>query len=262
LGVCYPPRLEKGSRGEIIKLKQARKWVIPTLLVAAAVLVCIRLGIWQLDRLAQRREFNSHYAAMMAMNPLELPAIGNLEGMEYREVVAEGFFDYSQQVAIRNQYYQGENGFHLLTPLVFSDGSAVLVDRGWIPYEGNSTRLDWDKYNNEGLVKIRGAIRLSREKADITGKSDPELLPGQHELLIWNFPNLPRIQLQTSYPLLPVYIQVLPVTAEESFPIAIRSEVEISEGPHLGYALQWFTFAGIFLIGYPFYIKKQTAIHK
>ncbi len=241
-------------------MKQVRKWFIPTLLVVAAVLVCIRLGIWQLDRLAQRREFNSHYAAMTTMNPLELPVTGSLEEMEYRQVVAEGFFDYSQQVAIRNQYHQGQNGFHLLTPLVLADGSAVLVDRGWIPYEGNSTRSDWMGYNYHGNVKVNGVIRRSRERADITGKSDPELLPGQNELQIWNFPNISRIQLQMTYPLLHIYIQETTSHNEGTYPISIQPEVEISEGPHLGYALQWFTFAGIFLFGYPFYVKNQLAI--
>lgn len=243
-------------------MNQVRRWIIPTILIVAAALVCIRLGIWQLDRLAQRREFNSHYVAMSTMEPIELPAIGDLEEMEYRKVVADGFFDYSQQVAIRNQYFQGEYGFHLLTPLVLSDGSAVLVDRGWIPYEGNLTRQEWEKYSADGKVKVTGIIRSSRERADITGKSDPELLPGQQELQVWNFPNLSRIQLQTAHPLLPIYIQETNSINEESYPISIQPVVEISEGPHLGYALQWFTFAGIFLVGYPFYIKKQTAISK
>jgi surfeit locus 1 family protein len=225
-------------------------------------MICIRLGIWQLDRLAQRREFNTHFVAMSTMDPLKLPSMGNLEEMEYRQVVAEGFFDFSQQVAIRNQYYQGQDGFHLLTPLVLSDGSAILVDRGWIPYEENSVRSNWEKYNMDGKVKVIGIIRLSREHADITGESDPELLPGQNELLIWNFPNIPRIQLQTTIPLLPVYIQESNPKNEGTYPIATQSAIEISEGPHLGYALQWFTFAGIFLVGYPFYIRKQHTTSK
>lgn len=244
-------------------MKQVRKWLIPTLLVVVAVLVCIRLGIWQLDRLAQRRDFNSHYLSMTTIEPIDLPTLENLEGMEHRQVVAEGIFDYDQQVAIRNQYHQGQHGYHLLTPLVLADGSAVLVDRGWIPYEGNSTRSDWMKYNNYGgKVKVNGVIRRSRERADITGKSDPELLPGQSELPIWNFPNISRIQLQMPYPLIHVYIQETTTRNKESYPIPIQPDVEISEGPHLGYALQWFTFAGIFLFGYPFYVKNQLSTDK
>jgi len=243
-------------------LKQVRKWFIPTLFVLVAALICMRLGIWQLDRLAQRRDINSHYVEMSTIEPIELPARGDLEKMAYRQVVAEGFYDYSQQVAIRNQYYQGEYGFHLLTPLVLSDGSAVLVDRGWIPYEGNLTRPDWDKYSTDGKVKVTGIIRLSRERADITGKSDPELLPGQQVLLVWNFPNLSRIQLQTPYHLHPIYIQGSSAFNDGSYPIPIQPVIEISEGPHLGYALQWFTFAGIFLVGYPLFIKKQNTLSK
>jgi surfeit locus 1 family protein len=240
---------------------QFRRWFIPTLTVLVAAAVCVRLGIWQLDRLAQRREFNSHYMAQTSMEPLELPAVADLESMEYRRVIAQGVYDFSHQVALRNQYYEGQYGFRLITPLVLLDGSAVLVDRGWVPYQENSTRADWEKYSTNGVVTVSGIIRLKRDKADITGKSDPDLLPGEQELLIWNFPNITRIQEQTPYVLLPIYIQEAPMQAGESLPMAALPDVEISEGPHMGYALQWFAFAGIFLIGYPVFVRNHGGGH-
>jgi surfeit locus 1 family protein len=40
-------------------------------------------------------------------------------------------------------------------------------------------------------------------------------------------------------------------------PIPYQPAIELTEGPHFGYALQWFTFATILLVGYPFYLRKQ-----
>jgi len=239
---------------------QLRRWIFPTLLVLIGSVVCARLGIWQLDRLAQRRDFNAHYLQMKSSEPLLLPVLDDLTGMEYRAVVASGVFDHSNQVAIRNQYFDGQYGFHLLTPLILEGGTAVLVDRGWIPAEGNSTPEGWSRYDEIGPVTVEGVIRLAREKADFTGKSDPELSGNQVKLDYWLFPNLLRIQEQVEFELLPVYVQRNPKPGVDMLPIPVQPEIEISEGPHFGYALQWFAFSAILFIGYPFYLKKQLKI--
>ena len=233
------------------------KWILTSIVVLLGAAVCVRLGIWQLDRLAQRRASNSHYLLMKTLEPLELPTSEDLPAMEYRRVTATGTFDFTQQIAIRNQYYDDQYGYHLLTPLILDNNFAVLVDRGWIPAEGNDKPAAWSRYNEIGPITVQGIVRLSRAKADFFGKTDPELAPGQDRLDVWTYPNIPRIQNQTKYILLPVYIQLDPDMSDATPPIPYQPEVDLTEGPHLGYALQWFTFAGILLFGYPFFIKKQ-----
>ena len=111
-----------------------REWILTTILVLLGTALCIRLGIWQLDRLEQRREFNAHVEAMWAADPVNLPQDLDLElnEMEYRSVCAAGQYDFGEQVALRNQYWRDQYGYHLLTPLVMEDGTAVIVDRGWV----------------------------------------------------------------------------------------------------------------------------------
>src|SRR5512141_1932744 len=120
-----------------------RKWLITTLLVFAGTALCIRLGIWQLDRLQQRRAFNAQFEAAQAEAALdlnqELPS--DISEMEWRSVKVTGKYDFANQVALRNQYNGDQYGYHLLTPLRFNEGS-VLVDRGWIPAESNSAPAD------------------------------------------------------------------------------------------------------------------------
>jgi surfeit locus 1 family protein len=236
-----------------------REWILTTILVLLGTALCIRLGIWQLDRLEQRRTFNAHIEAMWASPALSLPEDHSeaLIEMEYRSVCAEGEYDYVSQVALRNQYWQDRYGYHLLTPLIFGDGQAVMVDRGWIPAEGNESSDDWRKYDGPSSAEVCGIIRLGREAPDVGGRPDPTAGPEGGALEIWNNVNLERLDGQINASLLPVYLQVDPVEGDESPPIPYQPEVEISEGPHLGYAGQWFTFATILFVGYPFWLRRR-----
>jgi surfeit locus 1 family protein len=104
-------------------------------------------------------------------------------------------------------------------------------------------------------------MRLGQSKPDMGGVPDPTLMPGQSRLDIWNFVNIERIAVQTPYPLLPVYIQLDMDANDTEPPIPQQPIIELTEGPHFGYALQWFTFAFILLIGYPFFIRRQSTEH-
>ena len=234
-----------------------RKWLLATLFVFAGTALCIRLGIWQLDRLEQRRAFNAQFESAQALPALDLnqePA-DHIGEMEWRAVRVNGEYDFANQVAVRNQYHGNEYGYHLLTPLLF-DGKAAIVDRGWIPAEGNSAPADWRKYDEAGTVDITGQIRLGQGKPAIGGVADP--LPDDGERLeVWNNADVARIAMQMPYPVLPMYIQPDADPYDTEPPIPFQPEIELTEGPHFGYALQWFTFATILFVGYPFFLRKQ-----
>jgi surfeit locus 1 family protein len=242
-----------------LKILFGRKWIISTLLALVGAAVCIRLGIWQLDRLEQRRAFNAHYLATANLPELDLnnDSRSDLPSMEYRPVTVRGRYDFSNQVALLNFYKDGEYGYDLLTPLHLADGRAVLVERGWIPGTGNETRDGWSRYDEKADVTVRGVIRLGVTKTPIGGQADPTPVAGQSRLDFWNFINIQRLSTQIPYPILPVYIQPAAGSSDNSPPIPARVEIEISEGPHFGYALQWFAFAAILIIGYPFFVRRQ-----
>lgn len=235
----------------------SRQWWFATLLVIAAAFVMIRLGVWQLDRLETRREFNSQVETARSQSALDLNQgqPSELLTMEWRAVQVSGEYDFENQVALRNRYYQTQSGYHLFTPLRFS-GTAVLVDRGWIPTDGNSAREDWRKYDEPGVVTVTGQIRLGQGKPAIGGVDDA--LPGDGSpLTIWNNADVEKIAAQLPYSVLPIYIQVDADENDSTPPIPFQPTLELTEGPHAGYALQWFTFAAILFFGYPFFLRKQ-----
>nr|BAL54379.1 hypothetical conserved protein [uncultured Chloroflexota bacterium] len=231
----------------------SRRWFLTTLLVLLGTAVCVRLGIWQLDRLAQRRAFNAHVQQMRSLPPLDLNQTGELSGigdMEYRAAIARGRYDYQAQVALRNQYHEGQYGYHLLTPLLLEGQTAILVDRGWIPAEGNTTPADWRKYDEpDEIVTVRGILRVGLPQRSVENAPGP--------LNFWTFVDLEKLGKQLPYPILPVYLQLAPQEGGTIPPIPYQPTLDLTEGPHLGYAIQWFTFASILFFGYPFYVKRQ-----
>ena len=244
----------------ILRRMFSRHWLLATLLVLAGAALCARLGIWQLDRLDQRRAFNDQVSSMRALPPLDISAgaPADIGTMEYRAVIASGTYDFVNQVAIRNQYYNELYGFDLLTPLRLADGTAVLVDRGWVAAEGSEIPEGWRPFDGPQQVQIEGVIRASQAEASLGGRTDPTLAPGQTRLDFWSFVNLERLALQMPYPILMVYIQQTS-PSDSGQPIPHPEAIDLTEGPHFGYTLQWFAFASILLIGYPFYVRKQDS---
>jgi surfeit locus 1 family protein len=231
----------------------SRKWLLTTLLVFLGTAFCIRLGIWQLDRLESRRAFNTQVETMRAAEMLNLndgvPA--DVAAMEWRAVTFTGEYDFANQVAIRNRYYGSDYGYHLITPLL-SNGTAVLVDRGWVPADA-----DWRTFDEPGPVTVTGQIRLGQGKPAIGGIADA--LPEDGSTLdVWNNLDVERMSPQFSYPILEIYIQPNADIEDVTPPIPYQPEIELTEGSHFGYALQWFTFATILFVGYPFYLRRQV----
>jgi surfeit locus 1 family protein len=240
----------------------SHKWWKTTLLVIAAVLVMIRLGFWQLDRLDQRRAFNARVEEQLARSPIEL-SDDNLEAdlynMEYREGIVHGEYDHDLQVVLRNQEWQGRLGVHLVTPLIIQGSDqAILVDRGWVPYE-DYTSGKLSQFDESGLVEVNGFIRRSQTKPRIGGRADEIPAAGEPPLRAWNWINIPGISGQLPYELLPVYLQSSPTPDGSQMPYRATPELELSEGSHLGYAFQWFTFAAILAIGYPVYVRRDES---
>ena len=249
----------------ILRQLLSRKWLLTTLLAIAAVVVLIRLGNWQLDRLEQRRIFNSRVTAQIDSPPIELNAGTislDLYNMEYRSVNIIGEYDHSFEVALNNQVWGGLLGIHLLTPLkITGTDSYILVDRGWIPQEDYSPER-WSKYAAPGIVTLQGVIRRPRSNPTFGGIPDPALEPGEKRLLYWNMINLDRIQIESELLFLPVYVLQSPDGEQLNPPLKELIGLDLTEGSHIGYALQWFAFAVILAIGYPIYVRSQTRIEE
>lgn len=246
----------------LLKQLVSKRWIWVTLLAIIAVGVMIRLGIWQLDRLEQRRTFNRQVLAVRDLPPLELAGAvpAELETQLYRQAIAEGQYDYEHQVLLSNQSYQDQLGVHLLTPLkVAGTEQYILVDRGWVPFSAyQDSRLD--QYNQPGLVSAAGILANSSTRIGVRNcvSTQPGDQPAVDADLVLFCVDLDAIQKTLPYELAPLYLIRAPASADELPPVGTSVQIEITEGPHLGYAVQWFSFAALLAIGYPIYVYRDT----
>jgi surfeit locus 1 family protein len=209
-----------------------------------AVVVFILLGFWQLSRLDQRRAYNAQLSDRLNAPPLVLTGneAEDAASLQYRTAIARGAYDYAHEQAKVNQFWEGKLGVHLLTPLVISGSKeAIIVDRGWIP-AADSAPDHWVKYAAKEPVAVTGWVQSS-EANGTTAK-----FPSQPRT--WFRIDTTQMQADTGYPLLPFWLQPKPLTRQSAPPYQTGFEPDLSEGPHMGYAIEWFGLALITVIGY------------
>jgi len=234
-----------------------RPWIFVTILVFIASIVMIRLGIWQLDRLAGRRAFNTQVLSQIDEPPLPLTSevlSNDLESLEFRTVQIEGEYDLANTLVLGNQVWEDQVGVHILTPLkIAGTEEMILVDRGWITFEDWQNR-NLAEYDEQGSVRAQGMLRVSQTKLGLRECLDETA--GEAPFQVWCLA-LGGISQYLPYELLPVYLIQAPTGEQDTPPFRAIPQIEISEGPHLSYAIQWFTFTAILLIGYPFFVRRE-----
>ncbi len=236
------------------------RWLVRHIIVLAVAIILLSLGLWQLRRLEQRRALNSQVVTGLNQPRLTLTGEDVDPGaLHLRRVVVTGRFDNEQGVIIRNRPYQGQPGVHLVVPLRI-DGSdrAVLVDRGWIPLQAPDPEAQ-RTYDLSGMVTVAGIAHQSQTQPEgFLRPVDPTLQPGQARLGAWFRVDVEGIQQQVSYPLLPIYIEQSPdPQARFNEPPVPGESPVLDEGPHLGYAIQWFSFAVILAITYGIFVRQE-----
>ena len=196
------------------------RWLVGTVLVLVIAALCIRLGFWQLDRLDQRRERNALVEQRQQDDAGPLPA--DAEEALYRRVTITGEYDPAGEEIDGGRAMDGRPGEHVLTPLRLDDGREVVVNRGWVPNSA-ATRDDAPA----GAAPPAGEV-------EVTGV----VLPGEDQ---------PVIRLERQEP---------PQPGE--LPVALGGDVDLDDGPHLSYAVQWFIFGTIAVVGW-FVLVRRTA---
>jgi surfeit locus 1 family protein len=225
-----------------------------TLAVGLLAVCFVGLGLWQLERRAQRLAANARILAR-----LELPAL-RLDGStldpaetDLRRGIVRGTYDYDHEVVLRNQVHNGLPGVDLLTPLrIEGSDAAVLVNRGWIPFEMSQPDQREVFRAEGGPVEVRGIVRRAQTRPSRFAPADPTPIPEQTGLDGWFRVDIERIQEQIPYRLLPLFLEQEAGPQSGAQPRFPRPEPEIalSEGPHLFYAGQWFAFAALLVGGY------------
>lgn len=239
-----------------------RRNLVALLLALAAAAVCIRLGLWQLDRHRQRVARNAIAAARLDAEPVSVAQLPpGADSARYRRVRVTGRWDHEHGLVLMNRARQGSPGVNLLTPLRPLDGSpAVLVNRGWV-YSPDAATVDEPRWRepqgDSATATVEGYV------VDIpTAARDPRSSATPRR---WSALDLPRLRAAIPYEISPWYVVALgdetrgDVERSTGTVAPVRLDrPELGAGPHRSYAVQWFSFAAIAVVGVAALIWQDT----
>lgn len=240
-------------------LKKPR-WIVLTVLVIAVIATFIRLGFWQLGRLEERRAYNQRFTQRYeqpelsineAWNPISAPSFA--ENTSYMRARVTGHYDTSNEIVLLSRSLRGISGHHVLTPLLFSDDLAVLVDRGWVS-EVMRTPPVAGAEPPPGEVTVHGILLPSQTR----GLLGPKQLDASSRQLFRV--EIPLIEQRLPYEVLGVYLQLTDQEPAQrgEFPKMITEPPRLDEGPHRSYAIQWFAFALTAAVTYAVLLRRAT----
>jgi cytochrome oxidase assembly protein ShyY1 len=231
------------------------KWIAFHLLVFGSIALMIWLGIWQLDRLDARREFNDVVSERIEQPPVSFDELTASTGagddpgdLEWRQTLVAGSY-LPDQILWFNRSQGGLAGDNVLSPLVTLDGTTVLVNRGFVPLGATVPPAP------SGPVELLARVRVPQQRqlgelTDAAGRSEPltEVRRIDFDVLAQQLPA----------PLAPVYVDLvdaIPAPAPTD-PTPLPPPT-LDEGPHLSYAVQWFIFAACVLIGWVLAVRRS-----
>jgi len=237
------------------------RWILSHLLVLLLVITMINLGFWQLRRLHERRSYNASVRANESQVPQRVGDVLHVgdpvsvgHDLNFRRVTATGTYDTSNEIIVRSRTLNSTPGVWALTPLRLADGSAVIVLRGFLPSQGTLERVPADAEPPAGEVSITGLVQET-QTAGLFEHPDP----AEGHLDTMARVDVARIGNQLPYPILPAYVQLQTQQPPQSGPQpTVLPEPVLDDGPHLSYAIQWFIFTTIAIVGYPLILRRKA----
>jgi len=231
-------------------------------LLAALALSALtaRLGVWQLDRAAQKQALQA--AVDSRRNAPELPALELARTSEaaqeqhHRRTVLQGQWSDAHTVWLDNRQMQGRPGFYVVTPLVLADGSAVLVQRGWQPRDAAERTRVVRPPAPQGPVRVAG--RIAPPPARLFEFEASEAGPIRQNL------DMPSFARESGLALRPLSLMQLDEPGQPSDGL-LRDWPAPAAGvdKHHGYAFQWFALSALSILLYVwFQIIRPRSRHR
>jgi surfeit locus 1 family protein len=240
------------------------KWIVRHVAVVVLVVVMVMLGLWQLRRLDEKRDYKALVEArqeepVAAVDEVVPAGVAvdapGVDAVLYRTVTATGVYEDDDTVVVENRTYNGAAGGWVLTPLRLDGGTAVVVNRGFVGFDREGAIVPPPA--PAGEVTVEGLVFPSQQRGRF-GPTDPV----EGDLGVLARVDLDRFAAQVDYDVLPAYIQLVASEPPEGAPadgapalVPLGAPIP-EEGPHLSYAVQWFIFSTIAAGGYVLLLRR------
>jgi cytochrome oxidase assembly protein ShyY1 len=237
------------------------KWILSHVLILLLIVVMVNLGFWQLRRLHERQASNDRVRSNERPEPVPIDTLLKVTdptssggALAFRRVTMTGTYDTSQEVIIRARSQDERPGVWVASPLRLADGSAVVIVRGFLPSQGTLEKVPTDAEPPSGNVTVTGIVQETQTKG-VFGATDP----ADGHLGNLARVDVERIAQQVPYPVFPVYVQLQQSDPAQAGPNPeVLPEPVLDDGPHLSYAVQWFIFSTIAVVGYPMILRRSA----
>ena len=205
------------------------------MLCLALVSICllISLGIWQLQRAAEKRGLLAMYQTQMQRAPV---ALSGTSAQQYQRVQVQGLAQLPITLLLDNQHHAHQFGYDVLTPLLMDDGNVLLIDQGWVPGDPSRVSLP-DMTGLKSDLHYSGQVYYPATRSFVLGVGLEVKTPN---IIVIESLNMTMISQFLHKPVYPFIIRQSPVR-------------------HIGYAVQWFIFAlGLGVMFIVFHTKRLT----
>jgi cytochrome oxidase assembly protein ShyY1 len=239
------------------------RWIGGALLAVIAAAVMVKLGDWQLHRYEERSSINARIDAADSVpavpltSALAAPTAAGVsgssphKGLAWTKVTVSGRYDPAHEIQARGRTVNGDVGFEIITPLVLADGTAVLVDRGWVPAPvGGAVAAPTVPPAPAGDVTVVGQIHLSESRPAPIERRDGRLDTRRI--------SVPRLAHEMPYPVYGAYVLLTSQTPAAD-PAFTRIPIDHEDSwQNAGYTVQWWLFAGMALFAYGWMVRKEA----
>ena len=219
--------------------RQVKRWIAMGLFAAVLATVFVMLGQWQLRRLDERRENNAVVEAHRALPVVSYDEVmtGTIDDADqWYRVTATGTYT-GEQFQVRYRSLDGAYGSEAVAVLDTTQGESLLINRGFLVRQPG--------YPDGGLPAppegdVTGFVRRN-DRGD-----EGAMTPHENQIRLISSEALGTA---LGRDLVNGYVALLESTPSETDVLRPLGEPDLDEGPHLSYALQWFAFTLIGVVG-------------
>ena len=205
----------------------------------------ISLGRWQWHRGEAKQALWDSYARNDGKPVLDA-RIDFDSAERFKSVAISGHFEPERQFLLDNRSHDGNPGYEVLTPFVLHDGRRILVNRGWVPFEGYRDRLPDVSLATSPSTTVQGRLDELPTPGLASGRAPPEAGGAWPKLT--SFPSHEELEaaLRDKFAR---RILLLDPQAANGY-VREWSPPGMAPVRHFSYAIQWWGFAAVLLVLY------------
>ena len=242
-------------------LKRSSSWKLPVMLICGVVIVLamVSLGVWQLDRAAQKQGIVNQLSQRSAIDSVALESLldESSEDLRFRSVFLTGRYLAEQTILVDNQVVNGQVGYQVFSPFqVENIYQLVLVARGWVSV-GASRELIPEISTSRQTIKLTGKLNKLPAK--------PPLWNDEYAVYkgsVWQYLPINEVSTVLNAKVFPLVLELAPESTDSSD--LVRKWPAINDqwvAKHKGYAFQWFAMAiGFFIACLVLLLRKFKTV--